>query len=169
MTASLRRIGGLIAVVVALTGCTTDDRDPDAPSPTSPTSSAPASTSAEAALGKAAEQQLARALGDSDDETRFSSGSGPLAPVFGNTLPDSPGIGSMTFVLACTGGATLEVSFADNGAEIPGARTRHSCGDKILRRSIPTTASSHIGFSATTQTTATGGYAFAYLPEKSTS
>ncbi|WP_073875301.1 hypothetical protein [Streptomyces sp. CB00316] len=97
----------------------------------------------------------------------LGEGDGVLQQQFGNTLASVPeDVLSVSFALTCTGGAKVALTFRLAGKEVASAAGTHACdGSTIFQRSIGTTESGPLGFSAVATGAESGGYAY-YLEKK---
>lgn len=100
----------------------------------------------------------------------LGSGHGALRTSISNTLAATDrDVASVSFAFACTGPATVNLRFLVNGKEVAAARATHACGQEIFQRSLEVPRLSAIGFDADVTASTAGGFAYAYLPEKTNS
>ncbi|MFZ4266858.1 hypothetical protein [Streptomyces arboris] len=160
-----RRVAVLLSVAALLGAGACGPRDQPDPSSTSPSVTGSASATPDTSAAEAAKSVLEKNIVNMES---LGEGDGGLQKQFGNTLASVPeDVLSVSFAFTCTGGAKVALTFRLAGKEVASAAGTHVCdGSTIFQRSIDTTGSGPLGFSAVATGAESGGYAYAYYSEK---
>ncbi|MEU7006910.1 hypothetical protein [Streptomyces sp. NPDC046332] len=135
----------------------------------SPSKSPSVTGSAPAATPDTADAEAAKSVleGAFVGRQSLGGGSGGLQRYFGNTHPATPDdVLSVTFAFTCTGGATVALTFAAAGQDVPSAAGTQVCDGSVFQRSVELPEPGALGFSAVVTGSEDGGYAYAFYAEK---
>lgn len=165
MRTEVRRKATLLCIVAAamLTGAC-DSSESTASSAPKPRPSQSSSPSGAVPDGKEAKAILDQAFVGREE---LGSGSGPLQPALGNTLPATPdNVLSVTFAFTCTGKSKVSFEFTVKGAKDSSAAHTSTCDGSIFQQSIAVSEAGPISFEADVTGPDNGSFAYSYYTEK---
>ncbi|MYW29239.1 hypothetical protein [Streptomyces sp. SID2119] len=162
---AVRGVGVALSVIALLGAGACGPGDRPESSSKSPSASGSASVAPDTSAAEAAKSVLDKGIVNMES---LGEGDGAVQKQFGNTLASVPeDVLSVSFAFTCTGGAEVALTFRLTGKEVASAAGTHVCdGSTIFQRSIDTTGSGPLGFSAIATGAESGGYAYAYYSEK---